>query len=56
MEPYSRISDNIDIDSKTNRSICNEVGERLQQDLRVEVPPLPLYLARLIDELRKRDK
>jgi hypothetical protein len=54
MEPYSRISDNIDIDSKTSRSICDEVGERLQQDLRV--PPLPLYLARLIDELRKRNK
>jgi hypothetical protein len=56
MEPYSRISDNIDIDSKTSRSISDEVGERLQQDLCIKVSPLPLYLARLIDELRKRDK
>jgi hypothetical protein len=33
MEPDSRISDNIDIDHRTSRSICDEVGERLQQDL-----------------------
>ncbi len=26
MEPDSRISDNIDIDHKTSRSICDEVG------------------------------
>ncbi len=56
MEPHSRISDNIDIDRKTSRSICDEVGERLQHDLRLEASPLPPYLDRLIGELRKRDK
>jgi hypothetical protein len=55
MEPHSRISDNIDIDHKTSRSICDEVGE-LQQDLSLEASPLPPYLDRLIDELRKRDE
>jgi hypothetical protein len=56
MEPHSRISDHIDIDDKTSRSICDEVGERLQQDLGLEASRLPPYLNRLIDELRKRDK
>jgi hypothetical protein len=56
MEPRSRISDNIDIDHKTSRSICDEVGERLQQDLSLEASPLPPYLDRLIDELRKQDE
>jgi hypothetical protein len=56
MEPHRRITDNIDIDYKTSRSICDEVGERLQQDLRLEVSRLPPYLNRLIDELRRRDK
>jgi hypothetical protein len=55
MEPHSRISDNIDI-HKTSRSVCDEVGERLQQDLSLEASPLPPYLDRLIDELRKQDK
>jgi hypothetical protein len=55
MEPHSRISDDIDIDHKTSRSICDEVGERLQQDLSLEASPLPPYLDRLIDELRKQD-
>jgi hypothetical protein len=49
-----QISDNIDY--KTSRSICDEVGERLQQYLRLEASPLPPNLDRLIDELRKRDK
>jgi hypothetical protein len=53
MEPHSRISDNIDIDHKTSRSICDEVGERL---LSLEASPLPPYLDRLIDELRKQDE
>jgi hypothetical protein len=56
MEPHSKISDNVDIDHKTSRSICDEVGERLQQDLSLEASPLPPYLDRLIDELHKRDK
>jgi hypothetical protein len=32
------------------------VGERLQQDLSLEASPLPSYLNRLIDELRKQDE
>jgi hypothetical protein len=56
MEPHRRIiTDDIEIDHKTSRSICHEVGERLQQDLRLEASPLPPHLKRLIDELRKRD-
>jgi hypothetical protein len=31
MEPHRRVTDNIDIDHKTSRSICDEVGERLQR-------------------------
>jgi len=56
MEPDSRISDNIDIDHRTSRSICDEVGERLQQDLSLKASPLSPYLDRLIDELRKHDE
>jgi hypothetical protein len=55
MEPPRQITDDIEIDHKTSRSICREVGERLQQELRLEASPLPPYLDRLIDELRKRD-
>jgi len=53
MEPISRIPDHID--RKTARSICDEVGDRLQQDLSLEASPLPPYLERLIDELRKQE-
>jgi hypothetical protein len=56
MEPHGRITDNIEIDHKTSRSICDEVGGRLQLDLSLEDSRLPPYLNRLIDELRKRDK
>ena len=56
MEPHGRITDNIEIDHKTSRSICDEVGGWLQQDLSLEELRLPPYLNRLIDELRKRDK
>jgi hypothetical protein len=54
MEPTSRISDHID--HKTARSICDEVGDRLQQDLSLEASPLPPYLERLVDELRKQER
>jgi hypothetical protein len=54
MEPPSRISDRID--HKTSRSICAEVGDQLQQYLALDASPLPPYLERLIDELRKRDR
>jgi len=43
------------IDRKTSRSICNAVGERLQQSLRPEPSPLSDHLQFLMDELRKRD-
>jgi hypothetical protein len=56
MEPHGRITDNIEIDHWTSRSIRDEVGERLQRELRLEGACLPPYLGRLIDELRKRDK
>lgn len=54
MEPPSRISEHID--RKTARSICDEVGDRLQQDLAHEVSPLPPYLERLVDEMRKQER
>jgi hypothetical protein len=56
MEPYKRISDNIDIDHKTSRSICDQAGQRLQQDVSLEASPRQPYLDRLIDELRKQDE
>lgn len=56
MEPQRRNTDDIEIDYKTSRSICDEVGERLQQDLPLEASRLPPYLNRLVDELRNRDK
>jgi hypothetical protein len=56
MEPHHRITDDIEIDYKTSRSICDKVGERPHQDLRLEASRMPPYLKRLIDELRKRDE
>lgn len=51
-----RISNNIEpIDGKTCRSICDAVGERLQQSLRPERLPPSSYLEHLMDELRRRD-
>jgi hypothetical protein len=44
------------IDRKTSRSICDAVGERLQQNLRLETSRLSSYLEHLMDELRKRDE
>jgi hypothetical protein len=54
MEPTSRIS--YHIDHKTARSIRDWVGYRLQRDLSLETSPLPPYLARLVDELRKQER
>jgi hypothetical protein len=54
MEPPSRISEHID--QKTARSIRDEVGDRLQQDSASEASPLPPYLERLVDELRKQER
>jgi hypothetical protein len=43
------------IDHNTSRSICDEIGRRLKQNLRPEsLVPAP-RLQRLMDELRKRD-
>jgi hypothetical protein len=43
------------IDRKTSRSICDAVGERLQQTLRPDPSRLSPYLQQLMDEFRKRD-
>ena len=43
------------IDRKTSRSICDAVGERLQQDLRPVSSRLSSHLEHLLDELRRRD-
>jgi hypothetical protein len=42
-------------DYRTSRSICDAVGERLQQSLRPEISSLSPRLQQLMDELRKRD-
>ena len=42
------------IDHKTCMSICDAVGERLQQDLRPD-PELSPRLRELVNELRRRD-
>jgi hypothetical protein len=52
----SRIIDSSEqIDRRTCRSICDAVGERLQQDLGAGSQRLPSHLEYLMDELRKRD-
>jgi hypothetical protein len=43
------------IDHKTCRSICDAVGERLQQSLRPDSSRPSSRLQHLMDELRKRD-
>jgi hypothetical protein len=48
-------NDSEQIDHRTSRSICDAVGERLQQDLRPESSRLSSYLQHLMDELRRRD-
>jgi len=42
------------IDHKTCVSICDAIGERLQQSLRPDTE-LPPRLRELVDELRRRD-
>ena len=44
-----------EIDRKTSRSICEAVGERLQQSLKPTFMGPSLRLDRLIDELRRRE-
>jgi hypothetical protein len=45
-----------EIDRKTSRSICDAVGERLQQELRPETSRPSVHLQHLLDELRLRDR
>jgi len=47
-------SDYEEIDHRTCRSICNAVGERLQERMRPEAPLSPLLL-RLVDQLRRQE-
>lgn len=47
--------DSEQIDRRTSRSICDAVGERLQQSLRPE-PRLPTHLEQLLNELQRRDR
>jgi hypothetical protein len=50
------INDNSEqIDRKTCRSICDAVGEQLQQNLRPDSSRLSSYLQHLMDELRRWD-
>ena len=50
------INDNSEqIDRKTCRSICDAVGEQLQQNLRPDSSRLSSHLQHLMDELRRRD-
>lgn len=51
----SRTGNSEQIDRKTSRSICQAVGERLQQHVRLLESELPSHLAHLMDELRKKD-
>jgi hypothetical protein len=51
----TRINDDFEqIDHKTCMSICDAIGERLQQSLRPDTELSP-RLRELIDELRRRD-
>ena len=51
----TRINNDFDqIDHKTCVSICDAIGERLQQNLRPEAELSP-RLRELVDELRRRD-
>ena len=47
--------DSQQIDRNTSQSICDAVGERLKQDLRLESSKPSSYLQHLIDELRRRE-
>lgn len=51
--PFANDSEHID--RRTSRSICDAVGERLQQSIRPD-PRLPTHLEQLLDELRRRER
>ena len=44
-----------EIDGQTCRSICEAVGERLQQDLRPASSDLSPHLQALLNEFKRRD-
>ena len=44
------------LDHKSSRSICDAVGERLQQILRPDSTGTSPHLQHLVDELRRRDE
>jgi hypothetical protein len=48
--------DNVNIDRLTSRTICDAVGERLQQSLRPDALQPSSHLQHLLDELRRRDE
>jgi hypothetical protein len=48
-------NDSEQIDRRTIRSICDAVGERLQQSLRPE-RRLPTHLEQLLNELQRRER
>ncbi|WP_164935061.1 hypothetical protein [Bradyrhizobium zhanjiangense] len=48
-------NDSVQIDRRTSRSICDAVGERLQQNLRPD-PQLPTHLEQLLNELKQRER
>ena len=43
-----------EIDHRTSRSICDAIGERLQQNMRPETKLTP-HLQQLVNELLRRD-
>jgi hypothetical protein len=50
---FAHISD--PIDRRTSRSICDAVGERLQQNLLPHSQDPSPYLQQLLDQLREQD-
>ena len=46
----------VEIDRKTSRSICDAVGERLQQELGPETSRPSVYLPHLLAAVRRRDQ
>lgn len=44
------------LDHRSSRSICDAVGERLQQVLRPDAAGTSARLDHLLDELRRRDE
>ena len=49
-------NDSESIDHKTSRSICDAVGERLQQAMRPDTSGVSERLQHLLNELRRRDR